>query len=342
MIAEFEYFAQPSSLTARLVPRKTRIGVEPEYVVLVDSDQIRLEARLRYAVRGKVSAVEIAMPDWQIDEVGPENVVAIDGVPTGAAGAMLSLPLVAPMVGQFEIRLKAHRPLPREGKSFSLALPQPQASAPAAAVVAVVPADNIEIVPDSQATTGLLRQQAAVPLELPPRQQEPLFYRSDAPKAVFAAELRRHRQKDYRQRQQPGNDRRRRRPRRTEVRLPVAYEPTDFFLLEVPRELGAKGRLALNCEDQVLVPAVLGEETDHGVKFLRMRVALPKPCIGPCEITARYCAAALARRGRREHPRAAGHAAGRGTCRQQRSGRCRRPSSRSKSLPAPGRRSRAD
>ena len=190
MIAEFEYFAQPSSLTARLVPRKTRIGVEPEYVVLVDSDQIRLEARLRYAVRGKVSAVEIAMPDWQIDEVGPENVVAIDGVPTGAAGAMLSLPLVAPMVGPFEIRLKAHRPLPREGKSFSLTLPQPQASAPAAAVVAVVPADNIEIVPDSQATTGLLRQQAAVPLELPPRQQEPLFYRSDAPTAVFAAELR--------------------------------------------------------------------------------------------------------------------------------------------------------
>ena len=44
----------------------------------------------------------------------------------------------------------------------------------------------------------------------------------------------------------------------------------------------------LNHDDQVLVPAVLGEETDHGVKFLRMRVALPKPCIGPCEITARY------------------------------------------------------
>ena len=50
--AGFEYFAQPSSLMARLVPRKTRIGVEPEYVVLVDSDQVRLEARLRYTVRG--------------------------------------------------------------------------------------------------------------------------------------------------------------------------------------------------------------------------------------------------------------------------------------------------
>ncbi len=56
----------------------------------------------------------------------------------------------------------------------------------------------------------------------------------------------------------------------------IAYEPTDYFLLEVPRELGAKGRLVLNYEDQVLAPVVLGEETDDGVKPLRMRVALPK------------------------------------------------------------------
>ena len=99
------------------MPRKTRIGVEPEYVVLVDSDQVRLEARLRYTVRGaKVFAVEIAMPDWQIDEVGPESVVAIDGVPTGAPGPVLSLPLVSPTIGQFEIRLKAHRPLPADGE----------------------------------------------------------------------------------------------------------------------------------------------------------------------------------------------------------------------------------
>ncbi len=137
----------------------------------------------------------------------------------GVPGPVLSLPLVSPTIGQFEVRLKAHRPLPADAKSFSVALPQPQASAPAAAVVAVLPADNVEIMPDSQATTGLLRQQAAVPLELPVRQQEPLFYRSDAPKAVFAAELRRHRQKitaSVASRVTPGT---RRRPRRTEVRL---------------------------------------------------------------------------------------------------------------------------
>ncbi|MGA2255473.1 MAG: hypothetical protein ABSG53_12480, partial [Thermoguttaceae bacterium] len=298
--AGFEYFAQPSSLMARLVPRQTRIGVEPEYVVLVDSDQVHLEALLCYTVRGaKVPAVNIAMPDWQIDEVGPDSVVAIDGVPTGASGPVLSLPLVSPTIGQFEVRLKAHRLLPPDAKSVSLTLPQPQdrqASVPAAAVVAVLPADNVEIMPDNEATTGLLRQQAAVPLklQLPLRQQEPLFYRSDAPKAVFVAELRRHRRKikasvASRVTMDPAGG-------RVEQKFvySIAYEPTDYFLLEVPRELSAKGRLVLYHEDQVLVPLVLSEEVDDGVKPLRMRVALPKACIGPCEITARYSLPPLA------------------------------------------------
>ena len=208
--AGFEYFAQPSSLMARLVPRKTRIGVEPEYVVFIDSDQVRLEARLRYTVHGaKVFAVNIAMPDWELDnDVDPDSVLAVDGLPAGVLAPSLALPLASPTTGQFEIRLKAHRrpppaslpsrggePSPAETESLSFALPQPQASAPVAATVKVFPADNIEITPDSQATTGLLRQQVSTALEHPEGYQEPLFYRSDAPKAVFAAELRRHSQK---------------------------------------------------------------------------------------------------------------------------------------------------
>ena len=298
VVAAYDYFSQPLSLTARLVTRKTRIGVEPEYVVQVDSDQIHLDARLRYAVRGaKVSAVDIAMPEWQIDEVGPDSVVAVDGVPTGAAGAMLSLPLVSPTIGPFEIRLKAHRPLAADAKSFSIVLPQPQASAPAAAVVAVVPADNVEIVPGSQTTTGLLRQQAAVPLELPVRQQETLFYRSAAPKAVFSAEVRRHRQRitasvNSQVTLEPAGGR-----VVQKFSYVIAYEPTDFFLLEVPRELAAPGRLALSCEDQVLAPVVLGDEADDGANPVRIRVALPKSCIGRCELTARYALTPFAKGG---------------------------------------------
>ncbi len=191
VVAVYEYFALPSSLTARLVKRRTRINVEPEYIVLVNSDQVKLKAKLRYTVRGaKVAVVNIAMPDWQIDEVGPESVVAVDGVPD-TAGMSLALPLQSPTAGQFEVRLEAHRALAADAKSFSVTLPQPQASAPAA-IVAVVPADDVEVIPQPRATTGLIRQQALVMLDLPIQQQEPLFYRSDSPQAVFAAEIRRH------------------------------------------------------------------------------------------------------------------------------------------------------
>jgi hypothetical protein len=287
--AGFEYFAQPSSLLARLVPRRTRIGVEPVYVFLVDSDQVRLDARLKYTVRGaKVPAVDIAMPDWQIDEVSPDSVVAIDGVPTGESGPLLTLPLVTPTIGQFEIRLKAHRLLPPSTKALTLALPQPQASAPAAAVVAVQPADNVEIVPDSQAINGLLRQQIAVPLDIPVQQQEPLFYRSDTPKAMFAAELRRREQKitaavNSRVNMEPGGGRIEQRFSYT-----IAYKPADYVVLEVPNELTAKGRLVLTCDEHALTPIPLNQDGDEGATPARMRVALPKTTIGFCEIVARY------------------------------------------------------
>jgi hypothetical protein len=125
-------------------------------------------------------------------------------------------------------------------------------------------------------------------LDLPLQQQEPLYYRTDPTKAVFAAELRRHQ-------------------RRTTVAVSsqvvlsaggarveqkfvysVAYEPTDYLLLQVPRELVAGGRLELSCDDQTLVPVPLGDESDSGAKPLRMRVGLPKSIIGRCDLTARY------------------------------------------------------
>jgi hypothetical protein len=288
VVAVYEYFALPSSLTARLVTRKTRINVEPEYVILVDSDQVRLEARLRYTVRGaKVTTVDIAMPDWQIDEVGPDNVVTVDGVPD-TAGMSLALPLVSPTAGQFEVRLKAHRALAANAKSFSVTLPQPQVGAPAAAVVAVVPADNVEIVPQFPATSGLLRQQVPVMPDLPLRQQEPLFYRTDAPNAVFAAELRRHHQRtavsvNSQLTIEPGG------PRvEQKFSYTIAYEPTDYCLLEVPRELAGNGRLELSCEDQALTPVVLGDASDPGAPGQRVRVGLPKSLIGHYDLTARY------------------------------------------------------
>jgi hypothetical protein len=83
LLAGFEYFTQPFSLTARVVPRKTRLSVEPEYVFLVEQDQVRLEAKLKYTVRGaKTSVLDVGLSGWTLDEVGPDNLVAFDAVAT--------------------------------------------------------------------------------------------------------------------------------------------------------------------------------------------------------------------------------------------------------------------
>jgi len=295
VVAAFDYVTQPCSLSARLVPRKTRIGVEPEYLLSVESDAVRLDAKLRYTVRGgKVFALDVLMPDWQIDEIGPDSLVAVDGVPKGTSGGTLSIPLLQPSSGQFEVRMRAHRPLTAAAKSLVVPLPQPQATASASvvlvvlpAVLVVLPADNVELIPGGEATTGLFRQQGTIPMELPPRQQEPLFYRSEA-KAVFAAEIRRHAgQISVDVASQADLDGQ---GGRVEQKLAylVSYEPTDHVLLDVPRRLAESGRLDLKCDGQAVTPVALGEGADDASQPVRMRVALSKATIGLCELSIRY------------------------------------------------------
>ena len=117
MLAGFEYSCQPYSLSVKLAPRKTRISIEPEYVLLVDRSQVRLEGKLTYTIRGaKVSTLEIAIPGWELDEVGPDNLVNADGVTTNSG--VVSIPLSRPSSGSVELQLRAHRSV--EGNAMSL------------------------------------------------------------------------------------------------------------------------------------------------------------------------------------------------------------------------------
>ncbi len=106
VIAGFEYSAQPFTLNVRLAPRKTHINVEPEYVLFVSQDRVQLEAKLSCFIRGaKLNVLLLAMPDWEIDEAQPENLVALDGIDRDENG-MLSLPLHQPTAGKLELRLR--------------------------------------------------------------------------------------------------------------------------------------------------------------------------------------------------------------------------------------------
>ncbi len=296
LIAGFEYFMQPFSLAARAVPRTTRITVDPEYVFLVEPRQVTLQAKLKYSVRTrKVRTLDVELGNWELEDVGPDNVVATDAVADAPSG-LLSIPLKQDSMGQIEIVLRARRRLPADTKRLVLELPRLRGPAEgvlmaAPATVAVVPDDNVELVPEEGTLVGLVRQQGRQLAGLPPRSQEPLVYRGEPGKAVFAAAFR----VLSRQVRVSVSTNIRLDDQRADVEqklaYAVAYEPLDRLALEVPRTLAvAEGVEILGDEGKRLAwtEVPLGQPPSSSPPTVRKLVSLPAPRIGSFELVLRY------------------------------------------------------
>ena len=166
--------------------------------------------------------------------------------------------------------------------------------------MAVVAADNVELTPNRQGIQGLVRQQTAPPPDrsqepekLPERQQEPLYYRGTRGPAVFAADFRVHAQRitvDVATQVTLGQ-------RTAEVEqtqsYTVAYEPVDRLTIAVPRELAAAKRLSVLCDGKPVAPVVAADEPagNDPAAPVSMRVVLPRPRIGTCDLVLQYSTA---------------------------------------------------
>jgi len=294
IVARFEYFSQPFSLNAGVLDIKTRVGVEPKYRILVDEGQVRLEADLKYTVRGaKVFSLDVVLPDWQLDEVGPDNLVAVpslghgNALPNGQGGQagrseVVSIPLLQPSMGEIAIWIRAHREIQPGDSSFSVALPQPRADFLTPAEVEVVPAENVELAPKVKSIVGLARQQVALPRQL--------SYRAEAAEAVFAADFKIHAQQiKVNVASEVSLVRGKEGVRQTLV-YDVAYEPLEKLTLEVPRHLAALEQLEIVLDGQPLEPVVPADQLDDSdaSKPARMQIALPAARIGECRLEIRY------------------------------------------------------
>ena len=290
VVAGFEYSSQPYSLTARLIPRKTRVSVEPEYVLLVDCDEVRLEGKLTYTVRGaKVAALQIMLPEWELGEVGPDSLVAVDGVTMDPLG-LVTIPLAQSASGKIELSLRARQAIKAGAGTLAVQLPQPLAAAAAPAAVVVVPADNVELIPNSAALGGLVDQRTAPPMKLPDRQQVPLFYRVASGSALFAAELRTHTRRVTVDVSSQLTFNRQSVAVEQKFAYAVAYEPVDRLTVDVPAALPKFKRLEF-LYDGKQVSAVAASRTssrDMAEPAAPMAIALPRPRIGPCELVVRY------------------------------------------------------
>ncbi len=289
VVAGFEYVAEPFSLPARLVPRKTRISVDPKYVLLVDRDQVRLEGRLGYTVRGaRVTALEVAIPGWELDEVGPDSLVAVDGVTVNSG--TLSIPLVQPSSGSMELQLRAHRAIEAGATSLAVPLPQPRTSTVGAASVAVVAADNVELTPNNQAIEGLVRQRSAPPMRLPERQQEPLYYHGTGGVALFAADFRACAQQITVDASTQVTLAEQAAAVEQKFSYSVAYEPVGRLTLAVPRTLASGRRIRVLYDGKAIVPVVAADDSvgKDATAPVSMRVTLPDPHIGSFDLTLQY------------------------------------------------------
>lgn len=287
LLASFEYFAQPFSLQARVLPRQTRMTAKAQHVALVGSDRVDLSSTLKYHISGaKAFNLTVDMPGWEFDEVSPAGVVDLDEI-APLEGGKLTLPLTRPMIGDVEIVVRAHRTIPPKTDKIAFALPKPAASAVDAATLVVQPADNVDLTPLGDEMVGLLPQQGNSTARLPPRQQPPLVYSSTEDKTNFAAALRVFtRTVDV---AQSTVVRLGRSDVAVEERLTVqvAREPLESLSLDVPHRIVDSGNLEVLLGQQQLSWSVVGE-VNRTEGPLSVRVTLPGPSIGNLLLVCRY------------------------------------------------------
>jgi hypothetical protein len=289
-VARFEYFRQPCGLKVAIEPRPTRIAVEPTYVVYVEPKVVRLEATLKYRVRGaRAQSLAISLGDWIYAKVGPETIVEVESLDPTAQKLVLPLRSGA-VAGEFEIRLAAHKLLPDGITDLTFTLPRPMADIVTPASLIIVPADNVELAPKAREISGLVADSQPPLLSLPPRQQTPLAYRDlgVGGEAKFVGQSRiRTRQTTVTAaaKVQFGE-----RAAQIDQRLTyrILYESQRTFTLQVPRSLLARGDLKVMLGSEVLPLFPLPESDGESSRIARVQVTAPDDQIGTCVLAVQY------------------------------------------------------
>jgi len=316
-VAGFQYFRQPFSLRGRVVPRRTRVRVEPEYLLLVGAGGVELTARLRYRVRVKnLLAVELDLPGWEIEpgSIGPDEIFDIEAT-TATDQGPLRIPLRSPRQGSFSLQFKARPTGASDRERIDLALPIPVHCVAVPSAVVVLPDDNVQLVPQSGAMVGLTPERIAPPVDLPPRQQAAFYYQGDPEKTRFVAIRHTH------PRVVTGRVSARLMVHADRVRveqtlsLDVAYEPLESVAFRVPGALRPGDQIEFRMGGQRLhatfsepvdaeVPALPraaetepqpspatgppGAKRSKRSNMVLAHVTLPKPTIGSLQVVAHY------------------------------------------------------
>jgi len=290
-VASFAYDVQPASLPIKVRPRPSRVLIEPEYRYSVSTARITLSGLLRVAARGApVGSVTIALPpEWIVEDAGPAGLV--DAAAVRIEGRRVTLPLVQPLAGDAIVEFRATRPIDPAAERVAWEMPVPQAELVGPATVIVSSDAEIELLPDAEGTTGLVRQTGTA-IQPGEADRITLAYRLDAAgKGSFAASRRfLPRRVEATSLAQVTVDERDITVRQS-LRLNVLHVPLEFLELVVPDALAANGTLEVRQGDVLLDTQRLSaaSEPDPVAGSLTLlRAFLPLPLLGSGEIGISY------------------------------------------------------
>ena len=232
--------------------------------------------------------LEVDAPGWNVDLIGPGNLVNVDAVIAGQNNPLV-IPLLQATSGEIEVTFEAHQDLTVDAGKLALRLPVPRGESVAAANVTVAPADNVELQFEPESSRDLAPQplRPATP-NLPQRQQEPLFLRTVGDSPTLVASFKVHGQEisaaitnqieiDEQSAQVDAH-----------IDYQIAYEPTDHVELAIPRALRLD-QLSVTLDGERLTPQTIRETDGADEKSAAMaRVALPTPRIGRCDLQVKY------------------------------------------------------
>ncbi|MEX2176965.1 MAG: hypothetical protein WD872_21565 [Pirellulaceae bacterium] len=291
LVARYEYTRQPCRLQMSVSTRPSRIGVEPTHVLYVEARQVRLESTLKYRLRGaRTEKLAFDLGQWHLDRLSPSDLFEIVP-PEEDRGGLHEIPFRAgaTIPSELELKLEAHLPLDAAQESLSFTIPRPLGDVVTPATVMVVPADNVELTPQSQNIVGLSLDPSPVTVRIPSRQQPPLIYRelnSDQP-ATFAADRRVRTQWTTvgaraaitLEKQQV----------QVEQRLDyrIAYEPRRSFELLVPRGVLLAGTLQVWQGAELLTPTPVAD-APAPADTSRFQIQTSVEQIGLCQLVVKY------------------------------------------------------
>lgn len=283
-VAAFAYDSQPATLPLRVRPRGSRVVVEPTYRYDVGANRIGLMAKLRVVVRGApVSRIALGLEGWNVDEVGPTNLV--DAAAVTSEEGRLVIPFTQPLSGEATIEARCSLPIDRAAAEVGWKLPVPRADLVGPAEVTIASDSDIEILPEMNAISGLVRQVAPAPRA---GESPLLVYRLDGTEGRFSARRRfLARRVDASIVVQASVAPQRMRVEET-IRFTVANVPLEFVDLAVARRVVEDGSLEVRQAGESLNPFEVSAAADTPQGLVALRVMLANPLLGTGDISISY------------------------------------------------------